>query len=222
MADRSRAGDTTDRERLAAAFAELSARGYLIPFAPWDACCALCGWTEVRRQLDVPDDVEDDSWALGRRSVWWHEQADARAFAGDAGMALHTDEFWQRVPDDEHDVDQWLDDHEAEAQADTMTARVTKYAMLRAPLQINWIGNPDEIAAALRSQGLHVLAPQDDDDCVVVLPDIRSFSVSVVAGEVVLGADDGFLAMISPAMARMLAEELLAAAEEAGGLLSGE
>lgn len=216
MTNRSRTRTTTDRERIAAALVELSSRGYLIPFAPWEVCCATCGWDEVRRQFGIPEDENelDDSWSIGHRTVWWHEQSDAYGFAGDPGFVLHTDEFLALIPDDDHEAEEWVEDHQAEAMADTAMARTTKYVDLCAVLQLHWLGDPDEIVAALRAQGLRTMRPESTDECIAILPTVSSFAAQVSMGEVILTID-GHSTMISPKDAKRLARLLQATAKKA-------
>lgn len=208
MKDRSRTY-ASDRERLAAALAELDGRGYLLMPAAWDVCCAGCGWTELARQVGVTEDFPDDL-----RTVWWHEQADSQAFFGDASAFLQTDEFWDRLPEDDEEAQTWMEEHVEEATADSIAARVGVYNNLVDSLYLHWMGDRDEIAAALRATGLRVVTPTSPDMCFEVLPSRAHFHASAIGGEVLVRTTNGEL-HLTAAEARKLAKQVNAAAREA-------
>lgn len=204
----------TDRQRLDNALAELAERGYLIPFKPWEVDCRTCGWTKFRDLLGLPDDQEIPR---DRPTVWWHDQADVSAFCGD-DILPHTPEFIEALPDDPVEFRLWLDAHEDEAEADTIAARETMFATLRSMLPINWIGNSEEIAAALRAQGLRVYAPDTDASCIAVLPSETDLT-AIPIGEDVGVQVGSFRAIMTVADAKRLARKLNSAARQAQSLM---
>jgi hypothetical protein len=207
----------TDRERVGRAFAELASRGYLLPFPAWEMCCSRCGWAEVRRQVGLDPDDEDATWTEGVKTVWWHAQGDSWAFAGDSGLMPHTEAFLDAMPDDEDEADAWFEAHVDEAEADTLVAMETEYATLLNPLHLHWLGDPDEIVAALRATGLRARRPDSDSECVAVFPTSARFEVEVDAEDVTLVLD-GEATLLTPGDARRLARRLQEAARRAEAL----
>lgn len=193
--------DVSDRERIAGAFGELASRGYLLPFASWEVCCASCGWTEVALQTNSDDELPSDL-----KTVWWDERTDSYAFCDDADATPQTSEFMRLHPDDDDD-----DDESNEAAADSVVARLTEYAMLVAPLYLHWRGDGQEIAAALRTQGLRVQVPKTESECIVVLPTVMPVDGQAVDGEVavLVGSHQTILTVKD---ARRLARKLTRAA----------
>jgi len=202
--------ELTDRERIAAAIGELVDRGYTT-MPPWSVCCSNCGWAEIARRVDAPrDDLPQDL-----KTVWWHEQNDSYAFAEGAGVIPQTTAFMEildHIEDDE--ADQWLQEHAHDIEADSVLARLTEYATLRAPLYLHWLGDKNEIAAALRAQGLRVTIPFDETKCLVVLPMQTAFRARPVNGEVVLEIDDEQI-QLTAEDARKLVRRLNQAARQA-------
>jgi hypothetical protein len=208
MSNRSRE-HANDRERLAAALAELALRDYLIMPAAWEMCCATCGWTEIARQVGADGEFPEDL-----KTIWWHEQTDSRAFLGDADAMPQTDDFWDRLPEDDEAALEWMEAHAEEAAADSITARLTVYNDLVDSLFLHWIGDPEEIAAALRATGLRVVVPDGPDTCFEVLPGRAHFHAAAVDGEVLVHTSNGPL-HLTAAEARKLAKQVNAAAREA-------
>lgn len=204
----------TDRERLDRALAELADRGYLIPFKPWEVDCRNCGWTKYREVLglDSGEDIPKD-----RPTVWWHDAADVSAFVGDDTLP-HTPEFLESLPDDPVEFRVWIDAHEEEAEADTIAARETMFATLRSMLAINWVGNAEEIAAALRAQGLRVYAPDSDSSCIAVLPDQTDLTAVAIGEDIGIQVGD-FRAIVTVADAQRLSREIKAATKQARSLM---
>jgi len=205
----------SDRERIATAFGELVERGYLLPFAGWEVCCTNCGWAEVAKQIGISEDDEVDELPADLKTVWWHEQSDSYAFCMDGGAMPQTEEFLESIPEDA-DFEEWFDEHGEEIEADSILARTTEYTMLLEPLYIHWRGDKHEIVAALRAQGLRVMAPPSDGKCIVVLPDHSTFHADPVNGEVVLHLD-GDETVLTIKDARRLARALNRAVKGAQG-----
>lgn len=207
---RHREKTATDRDLIAAAFTELANRGYVIPFKGWEVCCTSCGWAEFRRQAGLEPGAD---FAEHLRTVWWHEQADAAAFT-EGNPSPHTPDFLDGLPDDLEEAVAWIDLHGEEVAADSFRARQTLYADLRGALHLHWLGNADEIVAALRAQGLRVHAPEDSDMCISVLPDSASMAAVASGGdvEVRIGAMRTVLAVTD---AKRLARLLNSAARRA-------
>lgn len=208
MKHRSRAY-ANDRERLAHALAELSLRGYLLLPAPWEWCCAACGWAEIARQANSGDLLPE-----GLKALWWHERADSLAFLGDSEAIPQSDEFWDRVPDDDAEAIAWMDEHDEEAVADSIAARLNVYNELVDTLYMHWSGDAEEVAAALRATGLRVVVPASDQECFEVLPVKAHFHAAAVNGEVTIHLS-GNAVHLTAAEARKLAKQVNAAAREA-------
>lgn len=208
MKHRSRAY-ASDRERLAEALAELAGRGYLLVGAPWEVCCATCGWTEIARRIGAEDHLPEDL-----KTVWWHEQSDSFAFLGDPGALPQSDEFWDRVPDDDDEAVAWMEEHAEEAVTDSVMARLALYNDLVEPLNLHWMGDPEEIAAALRATGLRVVVPNSERECFEVLPVKAHFHAAAINGEVTVHLSGGSV-HLTAAEARKLAKQVNAAAREA-------
>lgn len=71
------AESTTDRERLAAAFAGLEADGFQAKRNYW--CCGTCAGAALQEEDPDPD----------RPYVFWHEQDEESGFDGDAVTELY-------------------------------------------------------------------------------------------------------------------------------------
>lgn len=194
--DRAEDQPISDRERIASAMGELADRGYLLPFAAWDICCPACGWSEVARQTGT-----DDALPVGLKTVWWDRLSDSYAFCNNADAEPHTAQFVHTG-------------HTQESQVDSVVARLTEFNTLVAPLYIHWRGDQNEIAAALRSQGLRVQVPPALETCVSVLPARSRFNVRPVDGEVLLSVD-GEDVQLTVADAKRLARQLAKATRQA-------
>ena len=217
MARTKRRTRVSDRERIAEAFGELMERGYLLPFPGWEICCTNCGWREVAHQLGM-DERDDDDFPADFKTVWWHEQADSLAFCMDADAFPQTEEFAEKIPED--DFEEWFEAHAEEAAADSIIARTTEYATLLGPLFIHWRGDSSEVAAALRARGLRVRVPDEDDKCIIVMPEHSMFHADPVNGEVMLHLDgDEFWLPVEDA--KRLARKLTRAARSAEAQLPG-
>lgn len=190
------------------AMGELAERGYLLPFAAWDVCCSGCGWTEVARQLGADDELPEEI-----KTVWWDEQSDSYAFCDDPHFVPQTTRFLHSFAEVELD-EKWLEDHSAEVEADSIVARLTEFSTLRSPLFLRWRGDKEEVAAALRSQGLRVQVPTDSGQCVAVLPTHVAFEVQPVNGEVMLLLE-GEEVQLTPEDAMRLARKVSQAARKA-------
>lgn len=174
---------TSDRERIALALGELADRGYVLPFAAWDICCSGCGWSEIARSLGAEDELPADF-----KTVWWDEQSDSYAFCDDPHFVPQTTRFLHAFAGVDLD-EKWIQDHSAEVEADSIVARMTEFSTLRSPLFLRWRGDKEEVAAALRFQGLRVQVPDDSSQCVAVLPTHTPFEVHPVNGEVMVLLD---------------------------------
>lgn len=162
---------------------ELGERGYLLPFAPWDMCCSGCGWAEIERRVGV-----DDEFPQGFKTVWWDEQSDNYAFCDDPYFTPQTTHFMHSFAEVELD-ESWMENHSQEVEADSVVARLTEFSTLVSPLFLRWRGDKEEVAAAMRAQGLRVQVPDDPTRCVMVLPTHTAFEVQPINGEVMLLLD---------------------------------
>jgi hypothetical protein len=206
------AGQVTvsDRQRLDSALMELISRGYTVPFKPWEVDCRSCGWVKYKGMLGLG---AEDPIPPGQRVIWWHDQSDVTAFCG-ADEMPHTPEFIQSMPEDAEEFHFWIEAHADEAEADTAVARSTLFTRLRAMLPIHWIGNSEEITAALRAQGLRVHSPGDEESCIAVLAEQADLAAVAIGEDV--GIQVGELrTVISARDARRLVRKINAAARAA-------
>jgi hypothetical protein len=161
----------------------------------------------VARQTGAVEELPADL-----KTVWWHEQADSYAFCADLDLVPQTERFMSAVPEDH--IEEWFNAHADEAAADSVVARVSEFATLRSPLYVHWRGDKQEIAAALRAQGLRVQVPDSDSTCIAVLPARATFHAFAENGEVVLHLD-GEQVLLTAADAKKLARKVGTAAREA-------
>jgi len=192
---RAKSRPTTDRERIAAAMAELVGRGYGT-LSPFETCCARCGWREIARQTGAIDSLPEDI-----KTVWWDEIADTYAFVYDTDLVTS---MVHHVHGASHGEDRG-------SRADSILERLTRFTTLLAPLFVHWRGDQNEIAAALRAQGLRVQVPMVISTCIAVLPDRIDFRVQPVNGEVLFELD-GEEVQLTTADARRLVRKLNRAA----------
>lgn len=157
--------DFTDRDRLAAAFADLRERGYHAdPTLAYRACCRDCALRTMATKVE-PDDEDDDGEVvtLPDKFVFWFIQKDDWSFVGSTqGFPLPL----QYVDMDEEALEAISD----EVDAVIASERLSKYPNLVHHLNLHWCGNADEIVHVLRSHGLMCAVPNSDHWCIEVSP----------------------------------------------------
>jgi hypothetical protein len=141
----------TDRDRLAAAFAELTSLGYLAP-VEWGAemCCSTCGFHAAEK--------------AGKRDrvVFWHYQTDDTS-------------FFDPAPIDPPRLDESLDEWRARLLSEPITpghstAERAVNANLRYRLALHWVGDEWEIVDVLCRHGLDAELPAHEGKCILVHP----------------------------------------------------
>ena len=158
--------ELSDRDRLAAAFADLRELGYFAPVLgpAWSPCCQSCA-------LQAIGDLDESATGY----AFWHEQGDYFAFLDAEGDNWPQDAADQLLSRDGVDlgdddaVDQWLIEKGAELDVYLAADRLAHGTLLDS-LFVYWDGDPDLIVSVLRRWGLNVVAPHDKCTAVEVLP----------------------------------------------------
>ena len=174
--------DLTDRERLALAFGILREQGWFAP-VEWSTtlCCTPHGWEKVvdhfgmtRDQwMETPFDKEPPT-------LWWNTHSDSAAFLGTVTEAPMSEEMEEQLDkiyadsgDDETVVAAWMEEHQAEVDADEVVTRMTTLVNLVDELGLHWSGGMDKMQEAvnvMRSVGLCVSESNHPNNMIVVHP----------------------------------------------------
>lgn len=167
--------DRNDRERLAAAFDKLRARGYFADVQSWSYCCSR----------------HAEPLLAGRdKFVFWALAADDESFCGTPVLMPDPDFVRQAMvasgarellsapePDVETAnvrLNEWMAENHDVLEACVLAKRVSEYGDLVRPLPLVWDGDASEICEALREEGLSVVEPSSHDDAIEVLVSARN------------------------------------------------
>lgn len=152
---------TNDRDRLASAFMDLQNKHqFVTPLSwAWEASCVH----------DASDLLEERYPDLGDNDglVFWTAETDDDAF----GYQGWSNVIYDLIPKDKGtgERDAWIAANSDFIKSQEIAERLSHHTLV-APLPLYWRGDSGLIASVLREHGLTVIAPEAEENCVIVVP----------------------------------------------------